>query len=72
MTDAPLYVIVGSFAAWEVYAAFFDKSRRRHTLSNRVHVLEKRHPKSRIAVFAVMLDVTAHLTFGTPLTVVAL
>lgn len=68
MIDAPLYAIVSAFAAWEVYAAFIDK--RRHTASNRVHAFEKRYPKSRLAVFAVMLDVSVHLAFGTPLTLV--
>ena len=62
MGDLPLWIIVGAFIAWELYAHVIAKNRRSHTLSNRIWALEQRHPKSRAIVLIACVLLAAHLT----------
>lgn len=62
MGDLPLWLIVGAFAGWELYAKAVAKNKGSHTLSNRIWALEKRYPKSRLVVLVACVLLTAHLT----------
>lgn len=59
--DAPLYAIVAAFVAWELFAEYVARNRAEHTLSNRIHALEHRHPLTRLLVAGVMGALTLHL-----------
>ena len=60
--DIILWVIVGAFILWELYAHFIARNAGAHTLSNRIQQLEKRYPKTRVLTAVVLLVLALHLT----------
>ena len=62
--DIILWVIVGSFIVWELYAHFIGKNKSAHTLSNRIWALQKRHPKVRVVTVLVLVVLILHLAVG--------
>lgn len=62
MSDIPLWLICGSFAAWEIYARFVARNKHAHTLSNRVWALEHEWPWVRAVIAIACLLLALHLT----------
>lgn len=60
--DILLWIIVGAFLVWELYAHFIARNRGAHTLSNRIQALEKKYPKVRVLTAVVLLVLALHLT----------
>ena len=60
--DIILWLIVGAFLVWELYAHFIGKNREAHTLSNRIWALEQRYPKTRVLTAVALLVLALHLT----------
>ena len=59
--DIILWLIVGAFVLWEVYAHVIGRNKSAHTLSNRIWWLEQRYPKTRVLTAVVLLVLALHL-----------
>lgn len=64
--DLILWAIVAAFIAWELYAHFVARNRSAHTLSNRIHWLERRHGWTRVPVAIACVLLLTHLVFSVP------
>jgi hypothetical protein len=65
--DIPLWLLVGLFGGWEVFAHFIARNRGEHTLSNRIWALEtKLGIPARAGVAASVALLFTHLVFQIP------